>query len=157
MATIGMTTGKLKAVKPGTVKITAKSKNTGKTVASKTFKVMQRAEAINVSKSNIKLKESEKVTLKVTLEPVTSTDVVRFVSSDKSIATVGSTSGKITAKKAGKCEIKIYAKATKSTSNSAKGNKVAKVKVEVEEKVEPTEEPTVAPTEEPTNTPTTGE
>ena len=43
IATIGQTTGKLKPVAPGTVRITAKSKSSGKAIATKTFKVLLRA------------------------------------------------------------------------------------------------------------------
>ena len=48
VATIGLTTGKMKPVAPGSVKITAKNKKTGKAVASKTFKVLQRAKSVTV-------------------------------------------------------------------------------------------------------------
>jgi len=46
VATIGITTGTLKPVAPGTVKITAKNAKTGKAVASKTFTVLKRATSV---------------------------------------------------------------------------------------------------------------
>ena len=131
IATIGATTGKMKAVAPGSVKITAKSKKTGKAVASKTFKVLQRAKSVAVDSELFLGTVGDTAKLTATLTPATSTDVVRFTTSDKTIATVGLTSGKVTAKAEGTTTINVYAKATKATSNSNKNNKVATVKVYV--------------------------
>lgn len=131
VATIGATTGKLKAVAPGTVKITAKNAKTGKAVATKTFKVLQRATSIAADVSELYLNVGETATIKATKTPATSTDVVRFSSADKTIATVGTTSGKVTAKAEGKCTIRIYSKATKATANNSKTNKVTNVEVYV--------------------------
>ena len=133
IATIGQATGKLKPVAPGQVKITAKSINTGKAVATKTFKVLLRATDVSVSPSELTLSVGETATLATTLTPSNSTDVVRFYSDDKDIATVGLSSGKVTGKKAGETTITVYAKATKATANSSKYNKIAKVKVTVTE------------------------
>ena len=131
IATIGATTGKMKAVAPGSVKITAKNKKTGKAVASKTFKVLQRAKSVAVDSELFLGAVGDTAKLTATLTPATSTDVVRFTTSDKTIATVGLTSGKVTAKAEGTTTINVYAKATKATSNSNKYNKVATVKVYV--------------------------
>ena len=131
IATIGQATGKLKPVAPGQVKITAKSTNTGKAVATETFKVLLRATDVSVSPSELTLSVGETATLAATLTPGNSTDVVRFYSDDKDIATVGLSSGKVTGKKAGETTITVYAKATKATANSSKYNKIAKVKVTV--------------------------
>jgi hypothetical protein len=131
VATIGATTGKLKAVAPGIVKITAKSKKTGKTVASKTFSVKQRATSVTTDVSELTLNVKETATIKATLSPATSTDVVRFYSENKEVVRVGLTSGKVTAVAEGSAVIKVYAKATKATSNSSKYNKVAEVTVNV--------------------------
>lgn len=133
IATIGQATGKLKPVAPGQVKITAKSINSGKAVATKTFKVLLRATDVSVSPSELTLSVGETATLAATLTPGNSTDVVRFYSDDKDIATVGLSSGKVTGKKVGETTITVYAKATKATANSSKYNKVAKVKVTVTE------------------------
>ena len=132
VATIGMTTGKLKPVAPGTVKITAKNKKTGKTVATKSFKVLQRAESIKADVEALFLDSiGDTATLKATKTPTTSTDVIKFYSSDRSVATVGVTSGKVTAKGEGTCQITIYALATKATSTKSKYNKVTTVEVNV--------------------------
>lgn len=131
VATIGATTGKLKAVKPGSVKVTAKSKKTGKAVATKTFKVLQRATAITTNVDSLLMKPKDTAQLTAALTPETSTDAIRFYSSDKTVATVGMTSGKVTAVHYGETEITVYAKATKATANASKYNKVAIVKVRV--------------------------
>lgn len=132
VATIGLTTGKMKAVAPGTVKITAKSKKTGKTVATKSFKVLQRATAVAADVTELYLGAvGDTATLKATKTPATSTDVVKFFTADKTIATVGMTSGKVTAKAEGKTTISVYSLATKATAKSSKNNKVATVDVYV--------------------------
>lgn len=132
VATIGMSTGKFKPVAPGTVKVTAKSKKTGKTVATKSFTVLQRATAVASDPSELYLGAvGDTATLAATKTPATSTDVVKFFSADKTIATVGMTSGKVTAKAEGTTTVSVYAMATKATSKSSKYNKVATVNVYV--------------------------
>lgn len=132
IATIGVTTGKLKPTEPGSVKITAKSKKTGKVVAFKTFKVLKRSTSVSVSPKTVYLgKVGDTAQLQSTLKPANSTDVVRYVTSDKTIATIGLTSGRVTAKGIGKTTIQVYAKATKATSSSNKYNKKTTVDVYV--------------------------
>lgn len=132
IATIGATTGKMKALAPGSVKITAKSTKTGKAVATKIFKVLLRANKINVENSEIKLSQpGDTAQINASLDPVNSTDVIRFYTEDKNIATVGMTSGKVTAKGVGHTQIMVYAKATKATANNSKANKIAVVDVNV--------------------------
>lgn len=131
IATIGMITGKLMAIAPGTVTITAKNVKSGKAVAKKTFKVLQRAESVTADSEIYLSNVGDTATIKATKTPATSTDVVRFASSDKRIATVGATSGKVTAKEEGKTTIKVYSKATSRTANSSKNNKVATVDIYV--------------------------
>ena len=105
-------------------------------VASKTFTVLQRVKSISVKPSEINLGIGETYKLEAIKKPTTSTDVVRFVSSDKTIASVGLTSGKVTGKGKGTTTITVYAKATKATSNSNKNNKTATVTVRVGAKLE---------------------
>lgn len=136
VATVGVSTGKLKALSPGTVKITAKSTKTGKAVAVKTFKVNQRATSITTNKSEIYLSKGSTETITATKNPTTSTDVIRFYSDDKNVATVGASSGTVTAKNNGKTTIKVYSKATKATANNSKYNKVATVTVYVGDYIE---------------------
>ena len=132
IATIGLTTGKLKPTEPGSVKITAKSKKTGKVVAFKTFKVLKRSTSVSVSPKTVYLgKVGDTAQLKPTLKPANSTDVFSYVSSDKTIAAVGLTSGRVTARGIGKTTIQVYAKATKATSSSNKYNKKTTVNVYV--------------------------
>ena len=131
IATIGATTGKMKAVAPGRVTITAKNAKSGKVVAKKTFTVLQRAKSVAADAELHFYGIDETATVKATLTPATSTDVVRFTTADKTIATVGATSGKVTAKKYGKTTINVYAKATKATANSNTSNKVTTVTVYV--------------------------
>ena len=69
VATIGLITGELKAVAPGTVKITAKSINTGKPVATRTFTVLQRAESITADVSELYLNGGETARIKATKTP----------------------------------------------------------------------------------------
>lgn len=129
IATIGATTGKMKATAPGTVTITAKNSKTGKKIATKTFKVLQRCTAIKPSPKKVYLNVGEVLTLGVEKKPVTSTDVIKFFTSDKTVATVGMTSGKVFAKGNGKTTIQVYALATKATARSNKYNKMETVDV----------------------------
>lgn len=131
VATIGLTTGKLKATAPGSVKITAKSKKTGKAVASKSFKVLQRATSVSLSEGKMTLNEGETANVNAWKTPSTSTDVLKFFSSDKTVATVGQTSGKITAVSEGSATITVYSMATKATSKTSKYNKTATLELTV--------------------------
>lgn len=129
VATIGLTTGKLKAKAPGAVTIKAKSKKTGKEVARKTFTVRQRCTSVKAS--DIYLNPGDYTYVKAKLTPSTSTDVIRFYSNDKEIVTIGSTSGKARAYQKGETTIKVIAKASNSTSSSNKANKVTNINVYV--------------------------
>ncbi|MDO5303358.1 MAG: hypothetical protein Q4E84_05600 [Clostridia bacterium] len=132
IATIGVTTGKLKPTEPGSVKITAKSKRNGKVVATKTFKVLKRSTSVSTDPKTVYLGGvGDIVQLKPTLKPANSTDVITFVSSDKNIAIIGHTSGIITAEGIGKTTIQVNAKATKATANNSKYNKKTMVDVYV--------------------------
>ena len=129
VATIGLTTGKLKPTAPGAVTIKAKSKKTGKEVARKTFTVRQRCTSVKAS--DIYLNPGDYIYVKAKLTPSTSTDVIRFYSNDKEIVTIGATSGKARAYKKGETTIKVIAKASNSTSSSNKANKATNINVYV--------------------------
>ena len=129
VATIGLTTGKLKPTAPGAVTIKAKSKKTGKEVARKTFTVRQRCTSVKAS--DIYLNPGDYIYVKAKLTPSTSTDVIRFYSNDKEIVTIGATSGKARAYKKGETTVSVIAKASKSTSNSNKANKATNINVYV--------------------------
>ncbi len=133
VATVEMTTGKMKVISPGKVTITAKDRKTGKIISVKTFKVLRRATSIYVSPDNIIMEIGETIELDVTKRPSTSTDILKFFSSDKSVATVGVTSGKVTAKAVGKTTIKIYSLETKNTKNLNKDSKTATCTITVVE------------------------
>lgn len=129
VATIGLTTGKLKPTAPGAVTIKAKSKKTGKEVARKTFTVRQRCTSVKAP--DIYLNPGDSAYVKAKLTPSTSTDVIRFYSNDKEIVTIGSTSGKARAYQNGETTIKVIAKASNSTSSSNKANKATNINVYV--------------------------
>lgn len=129
VATIGLTTGKLKPTAPGAVTIKAKSKKTGKEVARKTFTVRQRCTSVKAS--DIYLNPGDSAYVKAKLTPSTSTDEIRFYSNDKEIVTIGATSGKARAYKKGETTVSVIAKASKSTSNSNKANKATNINVYV--------------------------
>ncbi|MDY5809085.1 MAG: Ig-like domain-containing protein [Coriobacteriales bacterium] len=132
VATVSMVSGKLKPLAPGKAIITATSTKTGKKVASKMLTVLQRAKSITTSTSELFLGQvGDTARITAELSPSTSTDVVRFESSDKTVAIVGAASGKVTAKAEGTCTISVISKATKMTSDSSKSNVVRKVKVQV--------------------------
>lgn len=129
VATIGVTTGKLKPTAPGAVTIKAKSKKTGKEVARKTFTVRQRCTSVKAS--DIYLNPGDSAYVKAKLTPSTSTDVIRFYSNDKEIVTIGATSGKARAYKKGETTVSVIAKASNSTSSSNKANKATNINVYV--------------------------
>lgn len=129
VATIGLTTGKLKPTAPGAVTIKAKSKKTGKEVARKTFTVRQRCTSVKAS--DIYLNPGDSAYVKAKLTPSTSTDEIRFYSNDKEIVTIGATSGKARAYQKGETTVSVIAKASKSTSNSSKANKATNINVYV--------------------------
>ena len=132
VATVGVTTGKLVVRAPGKVAITAKAKKSGKKVATKTFKVLQRSTSVSASPDVIDLKAvGDTATITATKSPSTSTDVVRFIGSDKAVATVYANSGKLVAKGNGTCIVSVISKATKATSDNVKANKVCYVTVHV--------------------------
>lgn len=110
----------IKALKAGTTKITAVSRNGKKATCS--VKVTVPATKITLDKKNITLKKDASMTLHSKLTPAASTDSVTYTSSNTKVATV-SKSGKITAKKAGTAVI---------TAVTASGKKATcKVKVVV--------------------------
>ena len=94
--------------------------------------MLKRSTSVSVSPKTVYLgKVGDTAQLKPTLKPANSTDVFSYVSSDKSIAAIGLTSGKMTARGIGKTTIQVYAKATKATSSSNKYNKKTTVDVYV--------------------------
>ena len=132
VATIGLTTGKLKPTAPGKVTVTALSRKSGKKLATKSFTVLQRATKITVTPTEINLKAvGDTAVITATKTPATSTDIVRFSSSNSFIASVGKRSGEVIAKHEGTCKIKVIDKISKEYSDNSKYNKVTPVTVYV--------------------------
>ena len=129
--------GKLKGISPGKALISAcitRDDGTRKTVAKKTLTVKQRATAVTANVETLYLTPGEEYTLKPTLTPSTSTDVIRFRSADESIATVHSMRGVVTAKALGETTITIYAKGAAAWSDTNSENRKTTVRVIVREK-----------------------
>lgn len=97
--------GVVTAKKPGTVTITCKTTDTGKT-ATCTVKVTRvGVSSVSVNKSKISLLAGSSTTLKAVISPSNATEKgVKWTSSDKSVATVNS-NGKVTAKGRGTATI----------------------------------------------------
>jgi len=113
-----------KSSKPATVKVNNKGKitagkKTGSAVltvklksgkkATVKVKVQKKAvttKKIKVNKKNVTLKKNKSYTIKATLNPITSSDKVKFTSSNKKVATVNA-KGVVKAKKAGKAKITV--------------------------------------------------
>lgn len=129
VATVGLTGAVLKPVKSGKVTITAKSKTTGKTYK-KTYTVKQRATSVELG-NDLSLAAGDTAQLNAKLTPSTSTDLVRYFSDNKEVATVGMTGGLVKAVKAGEATITVYAKASKASSNKSAFTKVDTIKVAV--------------------------
>lgn len=129
VSTVGLTGGVLKPVAPGKVTITAKSKVTGKPYK-KIFTVKQRATSVELG-DDLQLAVGETAQLDAKKTPATSTDVIRYFSDNKEVATVGMTGGKVTANKAGEATITVYSKATTASATASKMNKVDTIKVKV--------------------------
>lgn len=132
IATIGSITGKLKPTAPGKVTVTALSRKSGKKLATKSFKVLQRATKITATPTEINLKAfGDTAVIAATKTPATSTDIVRFSSSKSFIASVDKRSGKVRAIREGTCKIKVISKISKEYSDNSKYNKVTDVTVYV--------------------------
>ena len=95
--------------KTGSAVLTVKLKS-GKKVTVK-VKVQKKAvttKKIKVNKKNVTLKKNKSYTIKATLNPITSSDKVKFTSSNKKVATVNA-KGVVKAKKAGTAKITVKA------------------------------------------------
>lgn len=119
--------GVIKAVGKGKTKITVKTPDGKKTaVCTVTVKIPSKKVTMNVKE--IYVVKGKKISLKATMNPIDSTDKIKWSSSKKSVATVKN--GKVTAKKTGTavitakttsgkkvtCKVHVVKKAKKSTS-----------------------------------------
>lgn len=122
--------------------------------------VRRRVEAESVKLTNVTLDDGNAksmyvgstFTIKKSVTPSNTTDSVYYISDDESVATV-STSGVVTAKKAGVTLIEVRYGMNKTEAVSADNEAVAKFYLHVVEKPAPTATPTPVPTATPTPTP----
>ena len=114
--------GKVTAKKTGTAVITAKT-TSGKKVTCKVHvvKKAKKSTSIKLNKKQLTMKTGGRYELKAKVKPFNSTDIVKWKSSNKKIATVDQF-GTVKAKKAGKVKI------TATTSSGKKVTCVIKVK-----------------------------
>jgi len=123
--------GVVKGIKKGTVTITAKVKGTNVTAKCKVMVKNVKVKSITAKAVSLKLGESHD--LKPTVKPDNATNKkLKYTSSNTKVATVGKSNGKIVAKGAGTCNIKIAAsdgskktKTIKVTVDTVKATKIA--------------------------------
>lgn len=120
-------TGTVTAKGPGTAKITVTTLDGGYT-ASCSITVIQPVKSIKFSSSSVTYYVGQEKALSVVFTPSNASNKnLKFTSSNTSVASVGSSSGKVTAKKTGSCEI---------TAVSEDGSYKAKCTVKVVKKVD---------------------
>ena len=132
VVTVGKTSGKLTAVGPGEASIRGVNQSTGKTIATKTIKVCLRATSVTPSESEIYLTDiGSTAEISVALTPSNSTDIIRYVSDNKDVATVNMKTGVVTAVGEGTATITIYSKRNAASSADDEGTLTATVRVTV--------------------------
>lgn len=135
VAKVTKTGGVVTPVAPGkaTVKVNAYKKSTGKFVKSFTLKldVKQRATSVDIAAEDFELAVGETKDLNAVKTPATSTDTLRYFSSNDKVATVNVKTGLVKAVAAGEATIKVASKGAWFTSNTSKYNKYDEVKVTV--------------------------
>jgi len=129
--------GVVTPVKVGTttIKCTITYKDKTKQTLSCTVTVKKRVKATGITINNAKkaasIKVGERVTLKATLSPANTTDQIYWFSSNKAVATVGLTSGKVTAKKEGTVIITAKAGLDKKGATAKTNKVVTEIKIKV--------------------------
>ena len=132
VVTVGKTSGKLTAVGPGEASIRGVNQSTGKTIATKTIDVCLRATSVTPSESEIYLTDiGSTAEISVALTPSNSTDIIRYVSDNKDVATVNMKTGVVTAVGEGTATITIYSKRNAASSADDEGTLTATVRVTV--------------------------
>ncbi|BCJ93364.1 hypothetical protein acsn021_09330 [Anaerocolumna cellulosilytica] len=134
IATITKTTGVVTAKAPGTVTIKATARNSsGKWLNAFTHKITikQRVTSIDINAEDFSLAVGEEKDLDAVKNPKTSTDSVRYASSDEKVATVNATTGVVKAVGVGEATITVYSKAAWNTPNTSTYNRTDSVKVTV--------------------------
>lgn len=132
VATVGKRNGVLTAVGPGSVQIRGVNQSTGKTIATDTIKVCLRATSVTPSESEIYLTDiGSTAEISVALTPSNSTDIIRYFSDNKDVATVNMKTGVVTAVGEGTATITIYSIRTAASSADDEGTLTATVRVTV--------------------------
>ncbi len=135
VAKVNQKDGVVTPVAPGkaTVKVNAYKKSTGKFIKSFTLKldVKQRATSVSIGAEDFELAVGETKDLNAVKTPATSTDTLRYLTSDAKVATVDVKTGLVTAVGAGEATIKVASKGAWFTANNSKYNKYDTVKVTV--------------------------
>ena len=132
VVTVGKTSGKLTAVGPGEASIRGVNQSTGKTIATNTIKVCLRATSVTPSESEIYLTDiGSTAEISVALTPSNSTDIIRYFSDNKDVATVNMKTGVVTAVGEGTATITIYSKRNAASSADDEGTLTATVRVTV--------------------------
>ncbi len=129
VAKVGKTSGQVTPVAPGKVTIRARNRKTRELLGSVTIRVLKRSTKVSADEQIILSKPGDTAVINTWLTPDDSSDVVRFSSKDKKIATVESTTGEVKAVGYGTTTIDVIAKAKKSVGNTSKTNKRTTVKV----------------------------
>lgn len=115
VATIHKTSGKLVLKVSGKTTITARSRQTRKIIARKTFTIRRRTDYLTVSSKKVTMVTGQTKTLSVTKNPSFSTDVLYYKSSNTTVAAINHSTGKVTAKNAGTATITVYSKCSSTT------------------------------------------
>ncbi len=123
--------GELTALAPGLIKVTARRRSTDQVIATASITILKRCESVIPEPKEIVLHVGEAITIQTSLLPGDSTDVLRFYSDDKTIATVGVSSGRVAAQAPGATIITIYAKQNKNVATSDEANVKTTVNVTV--------------------------
>lgn len=131
IAEISKQTGKLLVKEPGKVTITARRKTTSQIVCKETFTVRRRSDYIVPSYRNLTLVTGQSRAIAIRKSPLSSTDVIRFRSSNPNIITVNSITGRIKAVRAGQASIIIYSMSDSSRTYKDRSNKKVQIPVKV--------------------------
>ena len=124
-------TGKLTVKEPGSVTISAKSRLSGATLCKKTFIVRRRTDYLYTDNKTIQMVTGETERVSVKKSPLTSTDIIRYQSSNTAVIKVNSLTGYVTAVGPGTAYVTAYSKADAKISNKSASNKRIRIKIKV--------------------------
>lgn len=124
-------TGKLTVKEPGVATISVKSRYSGVTLCKKTFIVRRRTDYLYTSKKTMTMVTGETAKVTIKRSPLTSTDVIRYQSSNTNIIKVNALTGQVTAIDSGTAYVTAYSKADASIPNTSSANKSIRIKIKV--------------------------